>query len=731
MRQLPLEANGYCLVAVLTGCIRQPNPRLGSQLHALALKTRHHSCVHVANALLGMYVSSGCFDDAHHLFDEMSRRDVSSWNVAILGSVKEGRYERAFQLFREMRMEGNSGDGFSVSTLLATAVGEERGGSVHGYAIKTGLELDLSVGNALLGFYTRSGGRVEDVVDVFQRMPVKDVITWTGMISGFMEFGLVESAVQVFDQMPERNYITYSALLSGFCQNGEGLRGLEFFRQMLEEGSGISESALTSVVRACAVIGDKKKSEQIHGFMTKIGYESNPWIEAALVDMCAKCGRMRDAEKIFSRQIRDENFPILWTSLIVAHARNGQPDDALSLFHSGLKMVDLAVAVDEITLATVLGVCGTLGFAEMGVQMHCYALKSGFLADVAVGNGVTSMYAKCGNLEDAIDSFDQMPLRDLVSWNALVNAELLHQRGDEVLNVWGRMERLGVKPDSITLLLVISACRYTSSDSTGTCRRLLHSMTSSYGIEPASEHYAATVDVLGYWGRFDEAVELIETMPVRPDVLVWRALLDNCRLRSNISLGRQVVQRLLALEPRDPSSYILVSNLYSASGRWHCSERTREEMRGKGLKKNPARSWIVHRNSVHSFYGRDRSHPQAKDIYAGLDVLILECMKAGYEPDTSFVLHEVEEYQKRDFLFYHSSKLAVMYGILAGEPGRPVRVVKNVRLCGDCHEFLKVASSVTRREILVRDALGFHRFAGGECSCRDYNPVEKYGRSSV
>ncbi|CAL9155721.1 unnamed protein product [Musa hybrid cultivar] len=721
MRFLGVEPNEFSFVAILTSCIRQLDGRLGSQVHAFAVKTDHCSCVHVNNALLGVYAKCGCASAADQLFGEMVERDVSSWNAVMLGVVEECRYDEAFRLFNLMQMEGYHGDGFSLSTLLTAAAhgfGGAGGEAVHAYALKIGLELDLSVGNALVGFYTQFGS-VEDVVDVFWRMPIKDVTSWTGMLTGYMEFGMVESAVDIFDQMPERNCVTYNALLAGFCHNGEGARGLDLFRHILENDLEISDFTLTSAINACGMVSDLKMSEQVHAFMIKSGCKSSSWVEAALLDMYAKCGRLDDAQKMFTSWAHEESFPVAWTSLICAHSRCGLHFEALHLFQTGLSRDD-PVVMDAFALAMILGLCGTLGFVELGQQLHCVVTKSGLLSDVEVGNALFSMYAKCGRLEDAISLFSQMPQHDTVSWNALIMAYLIHRQGDKALDVWDSMNMVGVKPDFITFLLVISACRYTSSNSVDVCHGLFHSMESSYNIIPTSEHYSAMVDVLGYWGSFDEAEQLIKNMPSKPNTSVWRALLDSCRLRSNMTLGRQAAQSLLELEPQDPSTYVLVSNLYSASGRWHCSEKVRQDMREKGLQKHPVRSWITHHNTMHSFYARDRSHPQSKDIYSALDILILECMKAGYEPDTCFVLHEVEEYQKKNFLFYHSAKLAVVYGLLISRPDRPVRVVKNILLCGDCHAFMKYVSSVTGREISVRDASGFHNFRGGVCSCGDY-----------
>lgn len=720
MRVSGVEPNEFAFVSILTSCIRNQNLQFALQIHALTLKTNFISCVFVSNALMGVYVNCGLLGTAVKLFDEMPIRDVTSWNTVISGLVKELQCDRAFELFRDMQMDGCRADQFSLSSLLTAAAevcARVEGKEIHAHALRTGFESNLSVNNALMGFYTKCGS-IENVVGLFQRMSKKDVISWTGMMTGFMEFGLVESAVEVFDHMPERNCIVYNALLAGFCRNGEGLRALELFKQMIEDGKDLSDCTLTSIVNACAVLLEVSSSEQIHGFVIKVGFGSNDRIEAALLDMCTKCGRIDDAQKMFDRWVHNESRSIALTSLICGYAQNGQPDKAMSLFC--MVQMEEGSFLDEFTLTTVLSTCGTLGFDKRGKQLHSCIIKSGFVSDLAAGNALISMYAKCGNMNDAIKIFNLMPDHDIVSWNTLISVHHLHRQGDQALDVMKNMEMNGIKPDDITFVLTISSCRYTKSNSVDTCRSLFTSMRSRYGIEPTSEHYAAMVDVLGYYSCFDEAEELIEKMPFKPEASVWRALLDSCRLRSNISLGKQAAQYLLALEPQDPSMYILVSNLYSASGRWHCSERVRQEMREKGLHKHPARSWVIHQDAIHSFFARDRSHPQAKDINSALEILILECIKIGYVPDTSFVLHEVEEYQKRDFLFYHSAKLAATYGLLMTTPGRPVRVMKNIHLCGDCHTFLKFASVAAQREISLRDATGFHCFRGGKCSCGDY-----------
>ncbi|GJN24647.1 hypothetical protein PR202_gb12400 [Eleusine coracana subsp. coracana] len=632
MRLDGLDPTEYTFVGLLTACARRGNPRLGAQAHALAAKSGLCSSLLVGNALLGMYVKCGRFGDAVRVFDGMEDggRDVSSWNAVLAGLVELGRHEEAFELFGEMRASGVRPDRFTLSSLLAAAAegfSLPEGEAVHALSLKSGLEMDLSVGNALIGFYAEHGDSVDDVISVFQGMPVKDVISWTGLLNGYMEFGLVDMALDVFDRMPERNFVTYNAVLTGFCQNKEsvrvtfakkaGLQGLGLFRRMVQDGLEISDVTVTGALNACAIAADRKVSEQVHAFVIKCGCGSSPWIDAALIDMCIKCGRYGDAHLLFEHWQHAESFHIAWSSLLLASVRDGEYEKAISTFLQMFRSSNVQF-IDDFMLTAVLGVCGTLGFTELGKQLHSFATKSGLLYTPGVGNAIITF-----------------------------------------------------------------------------------------------------VYVLGCWGHFDEAEQLIGSMPFKPGALVWRSLLDSCSKHSNMTMRRKAMKHLLALEPHDPSTYVLTSNLFSESARWHSSENTRLEMREKGMRKIPARSWTFHDNTIHSFFARDRSHPQSKDIQAGLDVLILECMKAGYEPDTTFVLHDVEEYQKRHFLMYHSVKLATMYGLLMAGPGQTVRVVKNIRMCGDCHSFLEHASVATGKDISVRDSSGFHIFRGGKCSCKD------------
>lgn len=656
-------------------------------------------------------------EDAVKVFDEMRVRDVASWNTVISCLVKEGLFDRAFGLFCEMnRVGGVEADSFTVSTLLSGS-DSMRGRELHGRAVRVGLRQELSVSNSLIGFYAKYGD-VKKVENLYEMMSVRDGFTLTEMITAYMAFGMVDSAVEMFEKIPEKNTISYNALMAGFCRNGYGAKALRLFIEMLLRGVELTDFSLTSAVDACGLVADKKVSEQIHGFCIKFGCASNPCIQTALLDMCTRCERMTDAEEMFEQWPSNLDSSKATTSILGGYSRNGLPEKALSLFHRTLREEKLVL--DEVSLTLIIAVCGTLGFREMGDQIHGYALKGGYSSDIGLGNSLISMYSKCFHFNDAIKVFNTMREHDVVSWNSLISCYILQRNGDEALATWLRMNKEGIKPDTITLALVISAYRCTESNKLSNCRDLFLSMETTYDISPTTEHYTAFVRVLGHWGLLEEAEETVNSMPFQPEASVLKALLDSCRVHSNTSIAKRVGKLILSTKPDSPSEYILKSNIYSASGLWHRSEMIREEMRERGYRKHPSRSWVIHGNNVHSFHARDTSHPQEKDIYSGLEILIMECLKAGYEPDTEFVLQEVDELMKKSFLFHHSAKLAVTYGILTSKNrGKPIRVVKNVMVCGDCHEFYKYVSVVVKREIVLRDSSGFHRFVNGKCSCKD------------
>jgi hypothetical protein len=228
------------------------------------------------------------------------------------------------------------------------------------------------------------------------------------------------------------------------------------------------------------------------------------------------------------------------------------------------------------------------------------------------------------------------------------------------------------------------------------------------------------VDLLGRAGLLDEAHQLIKGMPMEANAIVWGALLSGCRLHRDTVLAEHVLMKLIELEPWNSGNYVLLSNIYSASHRWDKAAKLRSRMNDNGIQKIPGCSWIEVDGVVHEFRVGDKSHPLTKQIYAKLEELAMKLKAAGYVPSTDFVLFDIEEEEKEHFLGCHSEKLAIAFGLISTSPKDVIRVVKNLRVCGDCHDAIKLISRFTGREVIVRDNNRFHSFIDGSCSCRDY-----------
>ncbi|KAF9607107.1 hypothetical protein IFM89_032223 [Coptis chinensis] len=226
--------------------------------------------------------------------------------------------------------------------------------------------------------------------------------------------------------------------------------------------------------------------------------------------------------------------------------------------------------------------------------------------------------------------------------------------------------------------------------------------------------------LLGRSGHLDDAVKLIDDIPFEHSIMLWRALLGACVIHNNVELGKLSAERVLKMEPQDGSAMVLLSNIYAGARRWESVASVRKLMKRNGVKKEPGLSWIENQSKVHYFTVGDTSHPEMRLINGMLEWLNIKIKKAGYVCNRNVVLLDVEEDEKDRLLWVHSERLALAFGLISTPPGRPVRIIKNLRICVDCHAAIKFISQVVQREIVVRDMNRFHHFTKGVCSCGDY-----------
>nr|KYP62442.1 Pentatricopeptide repeat-containing protein At5g50990 family [Cajanus cajan] len=429
---------------------------------------------------------------------------------------------------------------------------------------------------------------------------------------------------------------------------------------------------------------DLRTATKTHARVVVLGFATYPSLVASLVATYARCHQPHIALHVFSNvldlfsmnlviqslvkggqcDVAKKVFVkmpvrdvVTWNSMIGGYVRSSRFFDALSLFR---RMLSAKVEPDGFTFASVATACARLGAICNAKWVHGLMVEKRVELNYILSAAVIDMYAKCGRIDVSRQVFEEVA-RDHVSvWNAMISGLAIHGLAVDATLVFSRME-----------------------------------------MERLTE----------------EAYAVIKVMPMEPDVVIWRALLSACRIYRKKELGEVAIANISRLESGD---FVLLSNMYCSLKSWDSAERVRQLMKMGGVRKNRGKSWIELGGSIHQFNAADQSHAEMKSIYRVLEGLIQRAKLEGFTPLTDLVLMDVSEEEKEENLMFHSEKLALAYGILKSSPGTKIRISKNLRICLDCHNWIKIVSKILNREIIVRDRIRFHQFEGGVCSCRDY-----------
>lgn len=518
--------------------------------------------------------------------------------------------------------------------------------------------------------------------------------------------------------MPDRDHFSWSSIISGHSRHGRPREALSFYRRMQSEGKGKDPSfgnkfTASSALAAATAVPCLRHGKEIQCHIVRMGFDSDAVVWSALSDMYAKCGSIDDARHVFDRTV--DRDVVSWTAMIGRYFDGGRREEGFELFSDMLKT---GIRPNEFTFAGVLNACSELAMEGQGKQIHGYMTRIGYDPLSFSTSALVHMYSKCGNIDKARVVFEGMPKPDLVSWTSLISGYAQNGYPEEAIKYFDLLLQSGTHPDHIAFVGVLSACTHAGLVDKGL--QIFHSIKDKHAIEHTADHYACAVDLLSRSGRFEEAEEIISKMPMRPDKFLWASLLGGCRIHKNLRLGKRAAEALFEIEPENAATYVTLANIYASEGSWAEVEKIRKKMDRQGAVKKPGSSWIEIKRKVHVFLVGDKSHPRTEDIYVQLEKLYKRMKEEGYVPDTDFVLHDVEDEQKEENLAYHSERLAVAYGIIATPEGTPIKVFKNLRICGDCHTAFKFFSRITQRVITVRDSNRFHHFKEGICSCGDY-----------
>ncbi|KAK9902940.1 hypothetical protein M0R45_001453 [Rubus argutus] len=589
----------------------------------------------------------------------------------------------------------------------------DQGKLVHAHTRLSGFEPGLVLCNRFIDLYAKCGSLL-DAQEVFDEMAERDLCSWNTMISGYAKVGKLGEARKLFDEMPERDNFSWTAMISGYVHHERPKEALELFRMMqTHDNSKSNKFTVSSVLAASAALQSLRMGKEIHGYIMRTGLDSDEVVWSTLSDMYGKCGSIEEARRIFDKMVNRD--VVTWTAMIGRYFEDGKKEEGLALFS---ELMNSGIRPNEFTFAGVLNACAGHAAENLGKQVHAYMTRIGFDPVSFAASALVHMYSKCGNTANANKVFKGMPCPDLVSWTSLIVGYAQNGQPDDALQLFESLLKSGTRPDHVTFVGVLSACAHAGFVDKGL--EYFHSIKEKHGLTYTADHYACAVDLLARAGRFEEAENIINEMPMKPDKFLWASVIGGCRIHGNVKLAKRAAEALFELEPENPATYVTLANIYATAGMWSEVTNVRKKMDERGIIKTPGLSWIEIKRKMHVFLVGDKSHPRYNEIDHYLCELSKRMREEGYVPDTNFVLHDVEEEQKEQNLSYHSEKLAVVFGIVSTPSGTPIKVFKNLRTCVDCHNAIKYISKISNRRIIVRDSNRFHCFEDGKCSCLDY-----------
>ncbi|KAG8056734.1 hypothetical protein GUJ93_ZPchr0002g26765 [Zizania palustris] len=604
----------------LAACAPAGLVALAEQVYCAAWKDGLSGSAYVCTGMVDLLAKSGCFWDALKAFADGDRSSAVCCNAVISGAVRNGEDGLAVELFRDMVWGLCEPNSFTYSgALSACAAGAELGAgrAVHGLVLRRDPDYDVFIGTSLVNMYAKCGA-MGAAMREFLRMPVRNVVSWTTAIAGFVQgddpvsamlllkemvrngvainkytatsillacsqismiqeasqmhgmimktelyldcvvkealistytsFGFVELSEKVFEEVGTvRNISIWSAFISG-VSNHSLLRTVELLRRMFCQGLRPNDTCYASMFSSVNLI---EFGRQLHSLAIKDGFIHGILVSSALCTMYSRCDNVQDSFKVFEEM--QERDGVSWISMVASFATHGHSVEAFLTFRN---MILDGFKPDHVSLTAILSAC--------------------ILSDLSVSSSLVKVYSRRGNMDDSRKVFDEISAPDLVAWTAVIDGYALHGSSQNALAMFDLMIQLGMRPDAVVLVSVLSACSRNGLVEQGF--NYFNSMRTTYGIEPELHHYCCMIDLLSRCGRLEEAKEFVDSMPIKPELMVWSTLLAACRVHEDTVLGR-FVENKIRENNYDSGSFATLSNILANSGDWEEVARIRKTMK--------------------------------------------------------------------------------------------------------------------------------------------------------
>ncbi|KAH7427583.1 hypothetical protein KP509_10G050400 [Ceratopteris richardii] len=542
MQNAGIQPNNVTYMLALKACAGCTSLTNGRKIHVQIRGSCQDPDVTMLNTLMDMYAKGGNLESACSVFDEISRKDISTWNVMISAYVEKGLTIKAVSLFGFMTDNGFKPDEVTLSAILKSSehwITIEYGHYIHYQLTKVGLEADATAIRALIEMYTKCGSH-NDAQNLFERLCDKDLPTWNAMISGYSQR----------TDLAEKSF----ALIG----------------QFFLEGNLPDKMLAISILKAC--LSESDYSKRKHILAMEIPFLFDLSVDNTVLELYVEHSCIEEAYQILTKMhLRDVAS---WNTLIIGSIQQGFGENAILFF---CQMLEDQIKPNYITYSSVLKVCATLAALEWGREIHRLVNINASESSISVGSALVDMYAKCGIINDALLMFDRMEDRQLVAWTAMIGGFALQGLYRESVNLLLRMLDEGLEPDAVTFVAVLSSFSRAGLLQEGCYYFLV--MSNMYGEVLKAEHVACMVDLLARAGHLHGANNFLQSMPIEADEVVWMVLLDSCRIHGDVEMARHACKWALIHEPACHQAYVVLSNIYALAGMWDEVSMIREKMK--------------------------------------------------------------------------------------------------------------------------------------------------------
>ncbi|XP_073125825.1 pentatricopeptide repeat-containing protein At5g19020, mitochondrial [Henckelia pumila] len=626
----------------------------GQQLHCLIMKSGRNSNLFIQNSLMSMYSKCGLISCAKSIFDTSLKLDLVSCNIMIGGYVKYGHlndarelfvrmparncvsyttvimglaqnefYEDAVEFFNEMRLLGLVPNEVTMASVIAAYARvdglRQRGRFLHGFVLKLGLDVFVVLISTNLVHLYCTSSRLADARMIFDTMKEKNVVSWNVMLNGYTKAGLVDMAKELFDGIIGKDVVSWGTIIDGYLQVGRLREALVLYCEMRQTGLSPNQVMIVDIISACGQETNFVEGQQFHGLGEKMGFGCYDFMQATLIRFYAACREVKlarlqfelgnknhvacwnalisglignemvdEANCLFNEMPERDVFS--WSSMISGYSQNGQPALAVKLFH---EMLGKGFKPNEITMVSVFSAISTLGTLKEGRWAHEYIFSNSISVNDNLSAAIIDMYAKCGSIIAALEVFHQIQERTTTvsPWNAIICGLAVHGHAAASLRIFSDLQKRNIRLNAITFIGVLSACCHAGLVEDG--EKHFKSMNGIYGIQPNIKHYGCMIDLLGRAGRLKEAEELIKSMPMKADAVIWGTLLAACKTHGNTDIGERAAENVAKVEPSHGPSRVLLSNIYANVGRWHDALLVRRAVQDGKLSRSPGYSGVV------------------------------------------------------------------------------------------------------------------------------------------